>query len=532
MGFASGYNSFDRGTERGQALKRRYGKPAKTVFNTDEVAHIWAQQNQSWGRNGKASVYFERETIYSYGEHFPMARFTTDKRGRTVVLYNSAHYSSQTSQHQGAAWSAVKDETPKFKVRHCRAATESEHAGNFAGLVAEFVTSEQAARNRKGGKWSREHAVNRLAAQFVTMGAYRAAFLNGNKYRMPQMPRDLDALRSEIVYDDHAKELRETQRLLERKVSRLRGHDRGKPSRLYDLSRQYRALVRDASAMARVARAYPNVGVVPVVDYRHALKMWHAIRPKLRFVGERDLWHGHHSGFTGHAWREREANEVRDKAVAHPAELVERMRAMVQGSDTYFSDWWAEKSIEELRRLPAHCAEYRIDCPVSQAEIEATCEAVQSRIDTHKAAEQRKHEAEQAEQFACTIREAEDAKLRKLALNGDEAALEHFAQRWRDGDNLEYRLRDQLPTMLRKADDDTVETSMGARFPVSHCKPAWRIIKRCVSKGETFETNGRTIHLGPYQIDRIAATGEIVAGCHRIAYEEARKLAISIGLEE
>lgn len=84
-------------------------KRIKHVFaNSGEVAHIWAQQCQEWGRNPTENIYFSGDTIYSYGGHFPIAKFHKMPNGKTIVLYNDASYSNTTSGHQWDVLSAVK----------------------------------------------------------------------------------------------------------------------------------------------------------------------------------------------------------------------------------------------------------------------------------------------------------------------------------------------------------------------------------------------------------------------------------------
>ena len=73
----------------------------KTVFsNSEMVAHVWAQQSQSEGRNSARSIYFKEGTIYSYGDHFPLATFVKDKDSQDIVIFNNDTYSVTTSKHQ------------------------------------------------------------------------------------------------------------------------------------------------------------------------------------------------------------------------------------------------------------------------------------------------------------------------------------------------------------------------------------------------------------------------------------------------
>ncbi len=69
-----------------------------------QVAHIWAQGNVA-SRKG-ANVFFERNTIYSYGYHFPMGVLLQTEKGRFAAL-NSSSYSVSTSKQQGYVRNAV-----------------------------------------------------------------------------------------------------------------------------------------------------------------------------------------------------------------------------------------------------------------------------------------------------------------------------------------------------------------------------------------------------------------------------------------
>jgi hypothetical protein len=55
------------------------------------------------------SIFARGDTIYSYGEHFPMARVMRDRLGRpTFVLLNADRYSVTTSGHQSAVRGALR----------------------------------------------------------------------------------------------------------------------------------------------------------------------------------------------------------------------------------------------------------------------------------------------------------------------------------------------------------------------------------------------------------------------------------------
>lgn len=73
-------------------------------MNNRQVAHVWAQQNQQSGRG--SNFFFEGPTIYSYGHHFPIARFATAK-GSRVVLFTTDGYSSSTAKHKSYVRAAL-----------------------------------------------------------------------------------------------------------------------------------------------------------------------------------------------------------------------------------------------------------------------------------------------------------------------------------------------------------------------------------------------------------------------------------------
>lgn len=79
---------------------------ARNVYNNDMVAHVWAQQQQQSGRSSNGQFYFEGATIYSYGSHFPIARFVEHK-GARAVLFTTQSRSVTTSAHCGRARSAL-----------------------------------------------------------------------------------------------------------------------------------------------------------------------------------------------------------------------------------------------------------------------------------------------------------------------------------------------------------------------------------------------------------------------------------------
>tara|TARA_R110002110_G_scaffold105172_4_gene264641 strand:+ start:3452 stop:4336 length:885 start_codon:yes stop_codon:yes gene_type:complete len=93
-------------------------------MNNDQVAHLWANQSKPHAKG--SNFFFDGKTIYSYGQHFPIAtlvpfkikegRKTTE---RTIALFERATYSVSTTRHQSIARQACSHlETFEVDLRH------------------------------------------------------------------------------------------------------------------------------------------------------------------------------------------------------------------------------------------------------------------------------------------------------------------------------------------------------------------------------------------------------------------------------
>lgn len=79
----------------------------KKVVSPSEVAHLWANHLQSEARNRGTNFYFEHNTIFSYGPHFPIAAFITrPSDNKTLVMFTERTYSNTTAKHIAATRSA------------------------------------------------------------------------------------------------------------------------------------------------------------------------------------------------------------------------------------------------------------------------------------------------------------------------------------------------------------------------------------------------------------------------------------------
>lgn len=163
----------------------------------------------------------------------------------------------------------------------------------------------------------------------------------------------------------------------------------------------------------------------------------------------------------------------------------------------------ALRQIEQFNTFAGWCeSDLRIESPVTDAEaLKAIAQSVK----------------------------AENAK--KLAIKKERARLDVMdnAQRmdaWRNGENP-YLPHYDTPTMLR-INGDQIETSKGARIPLSETATLWKLITRAM-KGERDYEVGQAV--GVYQLTKIRRDGSIVVGCHDIPHSEIKGIAVTLGYE-
>lgn len=116
----------------------------KTVFSShNECAHIWASQSQYEGRASR--VFFEGEIIYSYGRHFPVARFAPEYGD--IVLFNNRGYSNSTAKHKSVIRAAIPS---KYAIIPCDDPTRSiSHNLDIWARRVESLREQFAASKRK-----------------------------------------------------------------------------------------------------------------------------------------------------------------------------------------------------------------------------------------------------------------------------------------------------------------------------------------------------------------------------------------------
>jgi hypothetical protein len=143
----------------------------KRVFDYPQCAHVWAQQTQQDGRSPKGQMYFHGDTIFSYGAHYPIARYTdATLNGARVVLFNSEKNSPTTGTHKDCVKRALRGlnvrvfEVPNVTERHY----DQMHTRNLDSLVSTLTAhATRVAKAHVRASWNDED--NTLFARVASL---------------------------------------------------------------------------------------------------------------------------------------------------------------------------------------------------------------------------------------------------------------------------------------------------------------------------------------------------------------------------
>jgi len=109
------------------------------MSNNKQIAHLWANQSRESGRG--SHFYFEGDTIYSYGTHFPIARHY-----KGAVLFTTKTYSSSTQRHCSHVRQACYH-LPVFNISDVRGNPSGQDVKEYGIKISGLVKSASKARN-------------------------------------------------------------------------------------------------------------------------------------------------------------------------------------------------------------------------------------------------------------------------------------------------------------------------------------------------------------------------------------------------
>lgn len=182
----------------------------KTVFNTGEIAHLWAHQKVAEARNRQGNFYFNGPTIFSYGPHFPIARIVK-RKGETAVLFTVRDYSSMTAQHKYDARAACKHMTifmvPTPGASHKEVISYYKDQCNAALAYVRKATIG----------WKPSSALNDVETRVKMFNAYAEFFDLSTRMELPEDWKELKAKCKKLSQEQDARQAsREEKKRLER----------------------------------------------------------------------------------------------------------------------------------------------------------------------------------------------------------------------------------------------------------------------------------------------------------------------------
>lgn len=140
-------------------------------MNAQEVCHQFAAGN--YRKSGNVFADAATRTLYSYGTHFPMARFTGNPE--IPVLMTNRGYSVTTAKHISWASQALSHFNPVF-VYNPAADSPHAHAENYRAMIQDAFRSFEAAGAPRVRPGTRAASLSNAAAGLANSERYRKAF--------------------------------------------------------------------------------------------------------------------------------------------------------------------------------------------------------------------------------------------------------------------------------------------------------------------------------------------------------------------
>lgn len=522
MGFGYGHTVAHTGAV---AVAKVSGRKVRKVFLNSQVAHVWAQQSQSFGKSSNGNFYFEGATIYSYGAHFPIASFTDiEVDGRRIVLMTSKGCSVTTSGHVADVRSALRGldsvlvvTVPDLKDWHesmrpvslwsvgddaaRKAAVEAERQGKAHNAVRQsFIASVAmwegyaSKSDDFGGRVYRNKAADARAA----WEAYRAAFKLGRKFKLPAdcaaVVAAEKAAEAKAKDDERKGDARDfAKRLDARKpLCGFMRADYATPPAvadacLYRVADSIRSLEYGLK-QANTARHWLNRGKASAELRGRVSKLIRDLR------GSVAAWEGVRA--------ERQAMEHRGRMQA----TVDALRSHIRGESPLPADWEAsrgciiEVQAENLVRDIARAGIEAADVVAWIWRRVSICLYQSREIGWGRTPEWRRNRG------------------------GDRRTHAERAAAWIAGESIPG-FHSESPTLVRRRGEQ-LETSRGAFAPFRDAVAVFVKAQACRAAGKHWQSNGETMRAGAFSLNRIDCEGNITIGCHRITFDEMQRLAI------
>lgn len=493
MGFGNGYSV-------------RHDRGSKRVTN-DMVAHIWAQGEGGSAQSHNGNFYFSDRDIWSYGSHFLIGRIMADG----TVLLNADSASVSTSGHQSDASAAV---------RH----RDSFYVGDLTALHPLLQELDRhAARKFRGEELAAlKKRTRRLLLEHATRLTGRR-----NAYRYE----------SESAHDERAE------------VGEYIASLAGLPALAWAKAKRERARLNENKAKAAAKAAAKDMEAKALKYVTATDNQWREFMRKDSSKYEnfydrvaKELYHSQRLA-KAKGWSDKRRAILKERR----ADALRR-KAGYDGLEQSYRRWQPIRTAIELVRsargvlatvppLPAPTRESAVANLRSRLAQLSLCAAfpLATQMRLREQSEALSVIGENMADEVAAYREAERERQRleqeeRDRLNALERADKIAA--WHNGADVRISFDAESGGAAIRIKGDQLETSHGASVPLEHAIKAFRFVKLVRQRGEDWTRNGKTIRVGHFQIDRIAANGDFTAGCHKFTWPEIERAAALAGVAD
>lgn len=161
-------------------------------MNRKELAHLWAHKAGPSGR--ASSFYFEGDTIYSYGRHFPIAR-----HHKGVVLMTTRGYSNTTARHISAVRMACSHKSVFYVYRPDRYPSKAD-ISHYKERIEQAAMAAVRARSSKNRK------IHELSELVIEANSFCELFGFKTRFSLPTDWSELKKRADKMAAAEHKRE--------------------------------------------------------------------------------------------------------------------------------------------------------------------------------------------------------------------------------------------------------------------------------------------------------------------------------------
>ena len=227
-------------------------KKERHVFPSSEIPHLWAHKTQADARNnGRGNLFFEGDTIYSYGRHFPIARWVKSGK-REAVLFTERGYSNTTAKHKGMVRSAIPAGVTVFTVPDVRTHNHEANLQYYVSQAKEFFEKALRAVQVFSFNWK----INQ-AREFVEEGRQYAKFFRLKSPKFPNVSATAERKRREYLQEREA--VRQTPEYIAKRGAEREKRDAAKEAARLKAAQEAITEWRAGNPYARVPYGVPTM---------------------------------------------------------------------------------------------------------------------------------------------------------------------------------------------------------------------------------------------------------------------------------